>query len=279
LSAYLDGEEPQAAPVVAAPGETFETHLAACGACRGRLDQLAGARDLVRLPVAPVPSSVKAAAVATAMAEGLTIGTGRRSAPTAARRGSQWTRSTRLVAAVAAVALLAVTIGSALALSHGRSGTTMSAAATGAPAHTTTGANRAAAPLVATGAPALGSVGSVGALRSRLAPLLEAGHDNAAATAAPPSAAGTQSATAASPSGGFKAAVAVPTELATCVAAARRTVGPADPLALVATVTYGHTPALVVVVRGPGTTSTPEPPSLAVVVARSGCRVLARTQL
>ena len=170
-----------------------------------------------------------------------------------------------------------MTVGTALVLSHGRSGTATSATASHGP--TTTGGNREPAALAPTAAPALGSVSSLGALRARLTPLLHSENASAAATGAAPLTAGRQSATSASPSGGLKTAVSVPAELATCVAAAQRATSTADTVALVATVTYGRTPAVVVVVQVTGTPSTPEPPSLAVVMARSGCRVLARASL
>lgn len=279
LSAYLDGELSEAASVVAAPGETLPVHLTACAACRRRLEALGRARDLVRLPVSPVPSSVKEAAVAAAITEGLAVGNGRQPAPTAVpRRGPQWTRSPRVVAA-AAVALVAVTVGAVLELSHGRAGTATSATAAHAPScPATPGANREPAAIAPTGVTDLGSVGSVHALQSRLAPLLESEKDSAAATGAPLSA-GTQSASSLSTSDGFGVAGSVPTDLATCVAKAKRATGTADMLALVATLTYGRTPALVVVLQVTGTTSTPKPAPLAVVMARSDCRILARTSL
>jgi hypothetical protein len=278
LSAYLDGEQRDEASDAAAPGETLPAHLAACVACRQRLDALGRARDLVRRPVPPVPSSVKEAAVAAALAEGLATGNGRRSAP-AASRGRRWTRSPGLVVGAAAVAILAVTIGVAVALSHGRSPTATSAAATHAPSRTGPTENREPAALAPTGAPDLGSIGSVGVLRSRLTPLLGSQKDSAAATGAPGPSAGTQSTSSAVPSGGFTTAGSVPAGLATCAAAAQRVPGAANTVALVATATYGRTPALVVVVQVTGTTTKPEPPLLVVVVARSGCRVLARTSL
>jgi hypothetical protein len=61
-----------------------------------------------------------------------------------------------------------------------------------------------------------------------------------------------------------------------CVTAAQRAAGGTGALELVATATYGHTPALVVVVDR---TDPSSPGRLAVAVAQSDCRVLARTTL
>jgi hypothetical protein len=62
----------------------------------------------------------------------------------------------------------------------------------------------------------------------------------------------------------------------TCVTAGQRDAGRTSTLELVATATYDHTPALVVVadVTDPSSTG-----RLVVVVAQSGCRLLARTTL
>jgi hypothetical protein len=70
----------------------------------------------------------------------------------------------------------------------------------------------------------------------------------------------------------------VPPSFGTCITAAQRATDPSDTVVLVATATYRKTPALVVVVQAVGTSST-SAPRIAVVVARSGCRVLTRTTL
>jgi hypothetical protein len=97
-----------------------------------------------------------------------------------------------------------------------------------------------------------------------------------ATTATPQENSSGASVTGAPPAGGFDSLRSVPAMFATCVAVAQRAAGGTDTRAVVATAIYGHIPALVVVpLAGTGPTATPGP--LVVVVARSDCRVLART--
>jgi hypothetical protein len=285
LSAHLDGEGHNGPPDDT-PDGGLEAQIASCDACRRRLAALSDARALVRRPVVAVPPSVRAQAVESAIAEvlGPETGVGSTSELAAHRaRRSAWPPRA-LVGAAAAVAVLVVAIGISRTVSHSSSPTASSASAP-VTRHraATSGAPQKALLSPTASIPDLGSVSSPQNLRSRLAPVLASGNDvlgtqGKAATQGSP---GISSATPSSTS--FEAAGTVPAQFNSCVAAAQRVPGTSGALELVAAVTYRHTPALVVVTSGTGDSSRAAPGStgvsgpLAVVVARSDCRVLART--
>ncbi|HXQ76325.1 MAG TPA: hypothetical protein VN791_07515 [Acidimicrobiales bacterium] len=285
LSAHLDGEpsEPSEPSATGVDG-SVDVRIADCETCRRRLAALSDARALVRRPVGAVPPSVRTTAVASAITEVLGPETGAGAiSELAAHPSRRPGRSAPVLAGTAAAAVLVVAVGVSLGLSHGSSPTASSASSpvTGhAPAtrHATEpeGVPQKAAAPGTTTVRDLGSVSSPQDLRSRLAPLVGTGADlGVQATVAGPAG---QDNTAVAPSpGSFAAAGTVPAPLATCVAAAERASGTAGTLELVATATYDHTPALVVVTEVTGASSKAVSAPLAVVVARSGCRVLART--
>ena len=148
LSARLDALE------VAVPSDApaIEEHLAACRACRERLEALAFAKRLVATPVAPVPAAVRSQAVAAALAVGDLDGHGAPAdggsadgvSPAAARpmRPRWYHRPQVLVGAAAAAVLIAVGVAVPVALSgkstsisasaqhHPQRGTTHGAAST-----------------------------------------------------------------------------------------------------------------------------------------------------
>jgi len=142
LSARLDALE------VAAPSDApaIEEHLAACRACRERLEVLAFAKRLVATPVAPVPAVVRSQAVAAALAVGDLDGHGAPTdggsadgaSPAAARpmRPRWYHRPQVLVGAAAAAVLIAVGVAVPVAL-NGKS-TSISASAQHHPQRSTT---------------------------------------------------------------------------------------------------------------------------------------------
>lgn len=274
LSAHLDGEWDDG-PSDDTPEGGLEAQIAGCDTCRRRLAALSDARALVRRPVVAGPPSVKTQAVESAIAEALGPETGAAStSELAARRARRSGRPARaLVGAAAAVAVLVVAIGISRAVSHSSSPAASSASAP-VTRHqaATSGAPQKA--LRAPGAPVpdLGSVSSAQDLRSRLAPVLASGNDELG-TQGKAATQGTPGISSAAPSSNsFATASTVPAQFNPCVAAAQRVPGTSGALELVATVTYRHTPALVVVTAGMGGSG-----PLAVVVASSDCRVLART--
>jgi hypothetical protein len=289
LSAHLDGAWPEAPSI--ASTESLEAEIAACDACRQRLRQLRGARDLLRLPVEPVPPSVRAAAVEAAVAEGVaespseSSADGRRDRATGTgaappRRDMRPTRSPRvLVGAAAAVAVLVAAVGVSLGLAHSRGPTASSAVHAPVQEPTTSGSLSPTAASPSTGLVSLGSIASPQALGRRLAPLLAVPKATSGRAAAGTDENGNPDefatgSTAQTDTG----ASTVPAVFSPCVAAAQRAWDPSATVTLVATATYRQTPALVVVLE-PVNTVTTENGRLAVVVARSGCRVLARTTL
>jgi hypothetical protein len=288
LSAYIDREpldEPAAPDVDAA--------VASCAQCQERLAALEEARTLVRLPVAHISRSVRAAAVAAALADArsdarsdatngsLTIGDAR-SVPstTSVRRSSRWARVP--AGAVAAVLIVvALAAGIPIALSHSGSRPTSSAASHAAAKRAATAAPSAASASgagTAAALPDLGAIGSPKSLRSHLGPVVASGrYDQEFNSTSGLSALAPQSDSAGQSAGApLGPATQSTSQFAKCVAAARQVAGADDTVVLVATVTYEHSPAVVVVVRIP-TTSGRQAPHLAVVVARSDCRTLTRT--
>jgi hypothetical protein len=282
ISAFIDGE-----------GADDAELLAGCQTCRGRRDQLEAARALLQVPVTPVAPAVRAAAVAAALAgaetpsepeagpsEGAAVAM---SSPRPHRRRP----SGELVGSVAAaVVVLGLAVGIPVGLSHGgMAGTSASPSASRA-AHepgrkslSTTGTST-LHPAAGASAPSLfdlGSVNSTSGLRRRLDPVLRSPEVQVSplSTASGTAKNGTTD-QAASPA--FATAGLAPA-LATCVAAARAVVGSAYPLLLVATVRYGDTPAVVVVVRTPATGTTTTTGRPVVVVTRTDCRVLAVTKV
>jgi hypothetical protein len=241
------------------------------------------ARTLVRLPVEPVPPSMRAAAVEAAIADGLADQSGSPGiavtsrAPRAIRRARP---QRALVGAAAAVAVLVAAVGVSLGLAHTSTPTASSASRAAVHEPQRASASGSKATSTSGGIPALGSIASPGALSRRLAPLLAAGDKVAQGN---PSSNLSSSGAAVGPTnapaaGTYSAASTVPPSFGTCITAAQRATDPSDTVVLVATATYRKTPALVVVVQAVGTSST-SAPRIAVVVARSGCRVLTRTTL
>ncbi len=127
LSERLDGATARAEVPDPLPGSGPD-HLVGCVACRQRLEALAGARDLVRTPVAPVSESLRAAAVADVLRS-----VDETVAPRSVRTGvgSSWAlrRPRVLAGAAAVVVVLAGAVAIPLALSH--STTTSDRSATG----------------------------------------------------------------------------------------------------------------------------------------------------
>ena len=292
LSAFIDGRAPDES---ASAGPDVHASISSCAGCRRRLAALEEARDLVRLPVPAVPASAKHAAVRAALTDAGTsevAGTETASvAPMAsARRASR--RSRLSLGAAAAVVALALAAGIPAALSHSSSSPTSSAAHAIARPHrsapspaaseapTAKGSNgttsaSATGATGATGVPDFGTISSPSSLRSRLAPAVKSGRYNGefsgAGLSATPQNDSVQAAPLAAPAG-------LPAPFAPCVAAARKHAGQDHPVALVATITYDRTPALVVVVTVAASPTGSAPTThLAVVVARSGCRTLTTT--
>jgi hypothetical protein len=284
LSAHLDGEPDETASAATADGHldhSLEAQIAACDTCRQRLALLGEASALVRVPVVAVPPSVRAAAVEAALAQGTAPDTG--AGPEtpvvslATRRSSRPTRILAVAAAVAAVLVVSATVPLALL----RHPSPAPSAARSAAVHPAAGTSRpAAAPTFGPGGVrSLGSVASVAALKARLGPALSATANGLQykSTATSSGALAPQS----DSSAATTSRTTVPPQFATCVAAAQASAaaGTSSTLALVATATYRHTPALVVVVRDTADSSTGPSGQLAVVVARSDCRVLERLAL
>jgi hypothetical protein len=271
LSAHLDGERPDG-PSPATPDGGIEADIAGCDVCRDRRAALADTRALLRRPVAPVAPSVRAAAVEAALATGLGTEAGPGSVSTLLPRPKRPARATGvLVGVAAAAAVLVVAVGVSLGLSHTGSGPAASSAMAHAPA-------RAAAPEPTTtspgGLPDLGSVSATN-LRSRIAPVVDS-QNHVTGTSAGSSDAGVpgqENATAAPTSSSSS-----PAAPAGCVASAQQAAGTAGYPELVATATYARMPAYVFVVPVGGASSTTSEDE-AVVVAESGCRVLAHILL
>jgi hypothetical protein len=303
LSAYLDGEQGDDAGEDPPSDRTVEVGIVGCDTCRHRLAALTGARALVRQPVAPVSSSVRSAAVESAVAEGLgpltAAGPGTGTETGTVRQLRRPSRSSPLLlGAAAAVAL--VVVGVSLGLSHIHNGGSVTSSASPAVTHPPPQRSSAAAPAASgVGIPDLGSITSSSALRARVgAGLTPSTHKqavgNGSAFESQPAAPTSAGAPAASDNvkGGSSTslgtAVSVPASLQTCVSAAERSAGTTAVLQWVATATYEHTPALVVVVHTTAPSSTTAlsttagstaVSTTAVVVARTGCRVLARTTI
>jgi hypothetical protein len=291
LSAHLDGEvldAPHAPDVPGSPSPTVDERMAGCATCRRRLAALEQARALVRRPVIPVAPDVKAAAVRAAMAgtspggppDDVSDETVADVAPVIAVRRAPRRRPTReLVATAAALVVLGLAVGLPLGLSHGGPQAAPSAAlnAQHRPAAPTVKSPAGSSAYSAAGTTAtgvdLGTLNSTQALRARVGSELALKALRQGSTS---SATQNSSADAAAPT--FDGA-GLPATETTCLGAAREAAGAADPLVLEATATYDHTPALVVVVQPPTTASGATTARPVVVVARSGCRVLARTSV
>jgi hypothetical protein len=291
LSAHLDGELAADASQDAPSDRSLDVEIDGCDTCRHRLAALAGARALVRQPVASVSSSVRSAAVESAIADVLGPESG---AGTGAVR--QLRRPFRSSPALlgAAAAVLLVVVGVSLGLSHVHSGGPVASSAS--PALTHPPARHSASAPTATsgvGIPDFGSIASSSALRSRVSAALTPSTDQQVQSNGPGFESSPAPTSAGAPAASVKAgsttslgkAVVLPAALQTCVSAAERAAGTTATLQWVATATYEHTPALVVVVHTTGPSSTTSlsttahstvVSTTAVVVARTGCRVLAR---
>jgi hypothetical protein len=281
LSAHLDGEPVNIQPTADGPPDaavhdgTVEAEITACETCRTRLAALAGARALVRLPVTPVLPSVRAEAVAAAMAEGRRTDQDRGQAPAVlSRQPRRKPRSAGIAIGAVAAAAVLVAVGLSLGASHSNAPSAASSAVAGAPHRS---AALGAVPTTeepAAAVPDFGSISSIQALRSGLAGVPDfsaanqqpTSNDSTAATAAP------------SKSALVPEASTVPAS-SPCVMAAPDKAGTSGTPTLVATVTYDHVPALVVVIDASASSSTTSSSRLVVVVARTGCRILARTSL
>jgi hypothetical protein len=294
LSAHLDGVPYGPPPDTAASGETLESEIAGCDRCRHRLAVLAQARALVGLPVVAVSPSVRAAAVAAALADAPADRPGPDStAPTTLRSSSSPRPTGALIGAAAAAAVLIVGVGLALGLSHGRSPTTTSAAVAAGSHSTPTVREPQKSVTTGTGGLAdLGSVGSPASLRSRVTALLASkSGDQEALPVASSSPAGSgvpgnssdEAGTAQTPAAATAACAAAAEQSGSQPSAGQPSGAPtstttAGSFTVVATVTYRGTPALVAV-QGSGSSSGAATPRVVVVLARTGCRVVARTTL
>jgi hypothetical protein len=275
LSAHIDGESlGPSSPGVPATDD----QISSCPQCRERLDALHRARALVRQPVASVSPAVKTAAVEAALTRAVSDPAG---SPESAEVVTPLRRSARrsrlpAVTVAAAVVALAVVAGVAVTRSHAPSATsTASRAAAHAPTKRRGPADmppRAAA----SGAGAdLGSIGSLKALRTQLAPAFAAGRYNGEFGTSAGTSSTDQDQNLNTLSAGVPEAEGV--TQTSCLDQARQDAGATRTLDLVATATYEGTPALVVVVERTGSSSDSHSGRLAVVVAQSGCRLLAQT--
>jgi len=246
LSAFLDGEAPE-----------VESHVAACGECRRRLDALAHARAAVAAPVPPPDARRKDAAIAAAV-RGATRD--ERPAPP-----GRW-KVFAVAGAVAAAAVIGVVVTRASTSDKSHN------AALGK-------AGPVAKDLVRAGD--LGDVDDAQALRARIQPGLPAGaamqgQAQAATPAAPGSGAGAATNGAAAPvQRGLRAASG---EAPRCEAAARALQPSGAVLVYEATARWQGTPADVFGFSPPGSpaTSVPgrPPPTRVYVLARSDCHLL-----
>ena len=290
-----------------------DSHLAACARCRGQLAALERARAALRVPVPAVEPSVRAAAIATALAsvpvEG-DVGSVPSERPTPPVPISVGRR--RWVQAVGAAAVVAVlAAGLTVTALHGGSSGHRSTASGAAHSSASGRASAASAPvpfkltfgpageqsdqLQQNGTPsarALGDLGPItsaadlrGVLASNLASAAPAPQSAAttpatpstAATSAPGQAASTPSVTPNSESVYGAVAPGDGHALELCVAAAYNAVRSAGTVGAVeelATARYRGTAALVYIIAGSG-----PGPDHVVAVARGTCRVLVTTSL
>ncbi len=293
LSAYLDGEvrRPFSGRCRSRRGAVEERRWPAVRRAGSGWSALSRAQALVRLPVDPVLPSIRATAVASALAEGSAPASepGPVSTPTRLSGDERRKPKSLPVWVGAAAALVLVVVGVSLGLAQSGKGPTATSAA--APeASTSTSSAPAGSPSHSTFAPGqrvptalslpgglddLGSFSSAGALKTGVARALDSKSSSDQSTSAPGVAAGTPANASAQPPG-FATATSAPAAFSACVTAAQRTAGVAGTTELVATATYRHTPALVVVVD---VTDPSSAGRRAVVVARTGCRVLTRIML
>lgn len=304
LSSHLDGVSARDLDEKSAPSRA--DHLAACSTCRRRLAALGAVRDRMRTPVEPVAPEVRAASIASVLraaghdrsGEGdrNEAGVGEPDGVPAAPIVMSRRRPQVLVGAAAAVLVLAAAIGIPLALSGGStSGGSEASGPARASVSAPAGVNGTAglSQHVTSAVSDLGTLESVGALRSRVDGLLPAASSAAptgqAATGAIPGASPpvpAASPTAPGPSGSgsqdlnnpFGVPQATTSQFEQCLSSARRVAGSASPartVQLLATATFEGTPALVYVFQPETGTDV----RLAVVVARDGCKVLTTTSL
>jgi anti-sigma factor RsiW len=287
LSAHIDGEGHDAVP--ASDAGTVEAHLATCEGCRRRLEALGAARALLAQPVVPVAPSLRAAAVQAAVTDGPATPVHDDDVPTPISLHPRRPVSRLLVGAAAAVAVLVVAVGVSLGLSHAPSSPSPSATgALGSAQHRAASAPAASA--TTRPVTSLGSLSSPSALKARLTPLLPTGDYNvqgqaaelAPATTGAPATSGSPATTGAPTNSGAEAATPAGADalragaVTACQTTAQRAAGSNASVVLVATATYEHRAALVVVSTLPAS-ATGGPVRVAVVVATTGCRVLDRT--
>ncbi|MGD0378874.1 MAG: hypothetical protein ABSC30_02705 [Acidimicrobiales bacterium] len=309
LSSHLDGVSTSDLDERGAPSPA--DHLTTCAPCRQRLAALETVRDVVRTPVAPLAPEVRAASIASvlrAAGDGAGADAPDQVHDAPAPIPIPRRRPAVLVGAAAAVLVLALAIGIPVALSgHGTSGgSEASGPARAAVSPPSPVSGKAPLPQHVTSAISdLGTLDSIGALRSRVDGLLPAASAAAptgqAATGAIPGAASpapapSPTAPASSPtapvpspatptpsgSGSSElntlgAGPATTSRFEQCLASAKLAVGPAESrgtVELLATATFEGVPALVYVFEPlTGTVQS------AVVVARDGCKALATTSL
>ena len=354
LSWYVDGSPVVPGAAAVEPGR-IAAHVAGCEPCRRRLQSLQRARAIVRTPVPPVAPAVRADAVSAVLRSWAAAGEpdSRAARPQGADGGGLPSiaalrlrrRRPGFIGAAAAVAVLLV-VGVGVLVANVVPSSTSSTAnrAASAPASTTVPAfsNAPSAPGPAAGASAgattqpfatygqaelggasaplaqLGSVSSVGALRSTVSRVLSgssalalgstattapapasalsqgaSGPDHNAAT---PPASGPATTVTAPPSGGASGGVtqdaSLPGALRSCLSSARRATGGARRVELAGSAVYRGTPALVYVLSPAAAASASSSPSASstggstfskgdtiVVVARHGCGLLASTTL
>jgi hypothetical protein len=247
LSAFLDGEAPE-----------VESHVAACGECRHRLDALGQARAAVAAPVRPPAASQKDAAIAAAVRGA--SGRDERPAPP-----GRW-KVFAVAGAVAAAAVIGVVVT--------RAGTSHKS-----PTAALGKAGPVSKDLVRAGD--LGDVDDAQALRAKIQPGLPAGaavrgQAQAATPAAPGAGAGAPAnRSAATAQRGLSAAAG---ETPRCEAAARALQPSGAALVYEATARWQGTPADVFGFSPPGSQATSVPgrptPTRVYVLARSDCHLL-----
>ena len=317
LSGFLD-EERRTAPT-GTDGSSVESHLSGCPACGRRLEQLAGARELVRQPVARVAPETLAAMVAHVIDEAMgrtpdgeveelgggaagRAGAGGRAAVTELPPSSLRVRrlpNGRVLGGAAAALVLAAAI--SIPFVAGSQSSSNTAASSAGAAHRRLNAAQTPQSTAGSGVRDLGSVNSPAQLRSVLSGFAASvpsssgsgyggtagrGPDSAATQRPSPAPEGEAPATGPTPealgSPGMR-------EAAVCLPDAVRADRAGLSLTFAATVVYQGTPSVVYVFSGtpsgtgPGTGSAggsgANSDRLAVVTAASGCRVLLQTSV
>ncbi|HEY5023876.1 MAG TPA: hypothetical protein VII76_02775 [Acidimicrobiales bacterium] len=282
LSSHLDRP---AAVIDETTASAWHEHLARCAPCRRRLATLEAVRARLRAPMAPTAPHGRAASIdrilRAAAEDGARDTPDTRDAPILIPRR----RPQVLVGAAAAVLVLAVAIGVPLALAdHGISGSAESTAAKAvrqpagavhnAQASGTTGPSGSATATVYD----LGTVGSTGELRSRVAAIRPNDFSVPAPYGQAASSATSQANTTDTAGPG---SIGTPSQFERCLSSAMSVAGSARLVHLLAIAAFKTTPTLVYVfapdANGPVTGKAAG--SLVVATALHGCKVVATTSL